>query len=241
MKPLLSAAVAALVLLPQHALASIEDWTGIYTEITVASDYRFDGFSESNRNPTVQGNLHWALPQHFYIGTFATGVDFHDPGHTNYEFDFYAGKHFASAAGDLNLQIMAVTFPDQSRALPYFGFYQFSGALTHRFGKLTLAAKESWSPDYSGRTGTSWNSVGTAHYALTPWLSADGQYGNLSIERGVDRRYWSFGATARWHFWRLQLAYAGTSVARRNCYYTDWCEPGFVAKLSFGVPISFGL
>ncbi len=49
---------------------------GLFPGITLTSDYRYEGVSESSGHPAVQGYVHWYRPDGFYAGVFATQVDF---------------------------------------------------------------------------------------------------------------------------------------------------------------------
>src|SRR5690348_9037125 len=84
--------------------ARAKDWGHLYGYVDWTSDYRFYGLSESNRQPTEQGGLHWAAPDNFYAGIFVSGVNFRDYRGTSYEVDFYAGKHIYFDANDLNIE-----------------------------------------------------------------------------------------------------------------------------------------
>src|SRR5689334_13090319 len=61
----------------------------IYTTFYAASDYRFDGASNSSGEPVLQASLHWWRPDHVFAGVFLTTVDYsgyYDPD-TSYEVD----------------------------------------------------------------------------------------------------------------------------------------------------------
>lgn len=57
--------------------------------IGVVSNYFFRGFSETDGGAAVQGGLDWEAPSGFYLGTWASNVDFGDE--TSYELDLYLG------------------------------------------------------------------------------------------------------------------------------------------------------
>ena len=54
MKPL-AAAATALLAFPSVADAGANDWGGLFSAVTLASDYRYQGVSESRGRPVVQG------------------------------------------------------------------------------------------------------------------------------------------------------------------------------------------
>src|SRR5262249_21945617 len=70
--------------------------SAIFTTLTLASEYRYDGTSNSSGEPVAQASLYWWRPDHFYAGVFLTTVDFtgfYDPD-TSYEVDVYAGHNW---------------------------------------------------------------------------------------------------------------------------------------------------
>ncbi|WP_371373423.1 TorF family putative porin [Thalassotalea aquiviva] len=74
-----------LIFATQSALA---DWS---TTVTAASDYTFNGVSQTDNSPAIQASLDKALSDGVYLGTWASNVDF--GGKTNTEWDFYLGQY----------------------------------------------------------------------------------------------------------------------------------------------------
>ena len=68
---------------PQPAQAEVS------ANIGVVSSYFFRGFSESDGGAAVQGGLDYEADNGFYVGTWASNVDFGDA--TSYELDLYLG------------------------------------------------------------------------------------------------------------------------------------------------------
>lgn len=235
-----------LFLFPSAASAS--SWTGVYAYIDWTTDYRFYGMSSSNRQPIEQGGLHWILPDNFYIGVFASGVRFKDFRNTTYELDFYGGHHFYFDGNDLNLELLYSTFPNQAAhafykppgyVFPTYNFGEASAEFSHKIDALTLSAKLVFSPAYGSGTGAMGGADGAASYAIRDWLAVDGRVGRQWIERGADRTHWEAGATATWR-WRTQniafdLRYYGTDLGRAQCFGKNWCGPGAVAKVTYGI------
>jgi uncharacterized protein (TIGR02001 family) len=210
-----------------------EPCAAYYVAASIVSDYRFDGFSESDLQPTWQVNLHCYRTDGFYAGTVLTGVNFEDRPRTTLETDFYVGKHVPVAGSDLNLELLEVWFPGQHTGGPSYGFFEPEAELSHRFGKLTLKGLAAWSPNYSSDTGVSWHEQAGAEFALTDWLSLSGRYGRISIERGYARNHFDVGATAKWRALSFDVRYGGTDLKKPQCYYTDWCAPGAAATVTW--------
>jgi len=86
------AAFASSASVQQAAAASDHTFTG---NLTVASDYRFRGISQTFGQPTVQGGFDYAHSSGFYVGNWnsnVSGVQY--PAGGSLEMDFYGGYKF---------------------------------------------------------------------------------------------------------------------------------------------------
>nr|WP_314623101.1 TorF family putative porin [uncultured Noviherbaspirillum sp.] len=73
--------------------------------LTVASDYRFRGISQTFKKPTVQGGFDYAHASGFYVGNWNSNVSGNQYNNgAGLEMDFYGGYKFAPAP-DLGLDI----------------------------------------------------------------------------------------------------------------------------------------
>jgi len=57
--------------------------------VTAASDYLFNGVSQTDESPAIQGSIDWSHDSGWYAGSWASNVDFGDD--TDAEVDYYAG------------------------------------------------------------------------------------------------------------------------------------------------------
>lgn len=73
-----------LVLASNYAAA---DWSAT---LTGASDYTFNGVSQTQNDPALQGSIDKAFANGVYAGSWASNVDFGDD--TDLEWDFYVGR-----------------------------------------------------------------------------------------------------------------------------------------------------
>ena len=64
------------------------DWS---TTITAASDYTFNGVSQTDNDPALQASLDYAFDNGVYAGVWASNVDFGDD--TDFELDGYVGRY----------------------------------------------------------------------------------------------------------------------------------------------------
>jgi len=78
---------AALLAFP---LSSPAQETGLSWNLSAVSEYLYRSVSQSDENPTLQGEINWTSPIGIYAGSWASGVDF-GPGDPNVEVDYYLG------------------------------------------------------------------------------------------------------------------------------------------------------
>jgi len=222
-------------------------WGSVFGYVDWTTDYRFFGLSESNRQPAVQGGLHWLGPANFYAGVFISQVDFRDFRNTNIETDFYAGRHFLFDSNDLNVEALYGMYPDSAGhpsyappgvIAPTYNFIETSIELAHHFGALTVGGKFVFEPSFDRRKGRIESINGSAGYALTPWLSLSADAGRQWSSVMAERTYWDAGVTARYGWqWTFDLRYYGTDAGRANCYGMNWCAPALVARLTYNVQV----
>ena len=77
-----------------HAEEAIPEHT-FTGNMTVASDYRFRGLSQTFKEPTIQGGFDYAHSSGFYVGNWNSNVDTSAINNGNIEMDFYGGYKFA--------------------------------------------------------------------------------------------------------------------------------------------------
>jgi uncharacterized protein (TIGR02001 family) len=71
--------------------------------MTLASDYRFRGISQTDKLPTIQGGIDFAHSSGFYLGNWNSNVDADFYNGANIEMDFYGG--FKNAIGDFGYDV----------------------------------------------------------------------------------------------------------------------------------------
>lgn len=225
-----------------HAADAPGPWGGLFSAITLASDYRYQGVSESRGRPVVQGYVHWYRPDGFYAGVFATQVDYGYTGAPSYEIDSYAGKNFSLRDGrtELKLEGMYSSFPDNRTPGPTFDFVQAKVQAKHLSGPWTTIALVSYVPQGSYRSGEVLRVEGQADFAVSPRLTLKALAGSQGGGRGHDRTYWSLGAAATWKTLGFELRYVGTDRTRANCgFQPTACDPAIVGTLTVNLPPIF--
>lgn len=85
--------------------------------VGVVSDYVFRGVTLSNEDPVVQGGLDLILPEGFYVGAWASGVDTpwggiynQNSGVEDFEYDLYAGWQWKNSSANLRLDTGVIRY-----------------------------------------------------------------------------------------------------------------------------------
>ncbi|WP_340646713.1 TorF family putative porin [Phenylobacterium sp.] len=222
----------ALMLASVAGAAQAGSWGRIYPQVSVVSDYRYDGVSSSDGHPVLQGDLYWWRPDNAYAGLFVTQVDFNDPGKTSYEVDVYAGKYVPMGKTRVKLEAMYTAFPDNRTWGPTYDFLTLKVGATRRFDKLTLGTDASWTPMASYGAGEAVRVAGEATYRLTPELTVGGKLTRRWVHKGYDRTAWNLGATTTYRNLTFDLRYYDTDLSLKECRYQDWCSHAVVAKVT---------
>ncbi len=239
MRPLLNTAIAALVA-ASAGPAEAETKGGLFSQINITSDNRYQGNSNSDGHAAVYANVHYWRPDGWYAGLSAYQVDFNDPGKTSYELDFYAGRNldFDHHKTELNLEGMYTAFPDNGTFGPTYDFFQAKLGIRHTEGRLTLGAVTSFVPQASYGSGQAKRLEGELSYRVTPKVTLNAGVGYRWIARGEDRAYWNLGAATTWKTLGFDLRYVDTSLTRTQCgrFNPGICGPQVVATLTVFLP-----
>lgn len=129
--------------------ASAQEFSG---NVTLVSDYSFRGQSQTGRDAAIQGGFDLGFDSGFYIGTWASNVNFGpysdgaDPTYTSMELDLYAGFSGEMGEGSTwDVSIIRFEYPNEGVA-DYIEL-----ALAFSFGDLSVGAN--YSPEYLGEGG----------------------------------------------------------------------------------------
>lgn len=108
---------ALLVAMTSLQAESIE----ISGNVTLTSDYSFRGWSQTSRDPAIQGGFDIEFEEGFSIGTWASNVNF--GASTTMEWDLYAG-YSSSINEDVSWSVTVIRFeyPSEGDAFDYMEF-----------------------------------------------------------------------------------------------------------------------
>ncbi|AMX01313.1 TorF family putative porin [Microbulbifer thermotolerans] len=200
----------------------------------VVSDYKFRGISQTDGSPALQGGIDLEFDNGFYLGTWASQVDFaYGEDETDYEHDFYggyAGEISETVSYDIGYAYYAYHGSDWDE-----DYQEFFGSLS--ISDLTLGFV--YSDDYWAGTGTFYYPYAEYSFALPADVSLDFHLGvNLFDEEGFlyeADSYIDYSVTVAKEFGGLSLSASlvGTDISDSECYETDWCEPSVIAGATY--------
>lgn len=177
----------ALVAASATAPAFAQDVT-VTGNVTLVSDYQWRNVTQSNYDATIQGGIDLTTSSGFYVGTWASGVDFENgPDDTNLEVDLYGGYRFDLGGVGADVGVIYYAYPDSEGS--DINFYEVYGKLSKTFDAVTLGGSFNWDPD--NETTFLDASVG---YAVTPEFSLSAGYGKY-LEGAGEYAGWNAGAS----------------------------------------------
>ena len=166
--------------------------------ISLVSDYQFRNVTQTNHDMTIQGGIDFNAGG-FYVGTWASGVDFNDASDVNLEVDLYGGYRFDLAGFGLDLGAIYYTYADGEDA--DLDFYEVYGKVSRSFGAFTAATSVNYDPDsenlYLDLTGSLALGDLTLSANAGQWLEGMGEYTGYNVGATYTFLGTQFGA--RWY------------------------------------------
>ncbi|WP_338364591.1 TorF family putative porin [uncultured Pseudoalteromonas sp.] len=170
------------------------------TTITAASDYTFNGVTQTDSDPAIQASLDYAFDSGVYAGVWASNVDFGDD--TDFELDAYLGKYV-----QLNEQISAdygiayYTYQGNNSDGNYAEAYTKFGYASE-YGQTELNFWYSW--DYFG-TGAGHVISMIAHtFEIAPNHAIRASF---DISNSLDGEKWAWDVNQKKSYKHYRLAY----------------------------------
>tara|TARA_B110000483_G_scaffold86574_1_gene106925 strand:- start:1472 stop:2188 length:717 start_codon:yes stop_codon:yes gene_type:complete len=210
----------------------------ITSNVALTSDYKFRGISQSDESPAIQGGLDYAHDSGFYVGTWASSVDFDTNGagyDGSLELDVYAG--FGNTIGDsdfgYDVGVMYYAYPgDDGAEGDYFEVY---GGLSWKDLSLSVA----YSDDYYAETGKFYYVAGDYSFSFAETWTLDLHAGYNSFDEegflsdGADQ-YWDYsvGVGVSLPGLDLSLAYVGTDLDEEEVFGSKWGDAQAIFSIS---------
>lgn len=175
--------------------------------IGVVSDYVFRGASQTNEDPALQGGVDATFGNGFYVGTWASMVDFGDG--TDAEVDLYGGYRTEAAGYALDFGVVGYLYVNEPGPANY-NFVEFKAAASRAIGTATVGAAVYYSPDFFGADDAATYLEANAAYAVADKWTISGAVGHQWLDVNADYTTWNLG-----------VAYALTSNLAMDVRYHD--------------------
>ena len=203
------------------------------------NQYSFRGMDQSGEEAAVQGGFDWAHDSGFYIGTWASNVDFND-NDSVVEFDFYGGYAKEIQNGiNLDLSMIGYTYPG-AYASSNYDYYEYSFGLGKSIGPVSFSTAINYSPEFFAQSGDATYWQGDLDYEFQEikisghvgkqWVDLETTYG------APDYVDYSIGASYVWQGFDLSVAYVDTDV---DAGWNSTDQSGKEGRTIFGVSKSF--
>jgi uncharacterized protein (TIGR02001 family) len=231
--------VIATALLAATSTAALAEISG---NVSLATDYRFRGISQTDNDPAIQGGFDWAHDSGLYAGVWASNLQFAG----SIEMDYYGG--FSGEMGNglgYDVGIIYYDYPSDNQGTgPDLEFVEFYGGLSGSVGGADLSAKISYSPDYFGETDTGIYYEAGADFSLPADFGASLHVGYQTIDEGkasqggffsseedsyVD---WSVGICNAAGGVDLGLTYVDTNLDDADCFSSSICDSTVIFSVS---------
>jgi uncharacterized protein (TIGR02001 family) len=237
-KKLLTAAIGATLLAGTTATA-VQAFD-LSANVALVSDYRFRGISQTDTNAAIQGGFDAAFEPGFYLGTWASSIDFTDPadGNGSYgtmEIDYYTG--WAGPIGDTDFAIDVG-----------YAYYQYPGDTvdpTGDYGEFYI--KPSWkdlvfsvyySDDFYAETGEAWYyaadySLGFLEDFSIGFHAGYSDFEDQFLTDNADS-YTDYSVSLGYTFKGVDLsvAWVGTDLDDTECFDSNLCDDTAVFSIS---------
>jgi uncharacterized protein (TIGR02001 family) len=213
--------------------------------LTLTSDYRFRGISQSYKQPAVQGGIDWAHESGLYLGNWNSSISGNQyPNGAGLEMDFYGGYKFP-VGKDVTLDVGALYyyypaayyngFTGEKPKFDNFELY-FGGVMGPFSAKFFYAVSDFFGLDQT--TGGKGSSKGSYYIDLNysteilPKLTLGAHVGYQSVKNYSDNSYTDYkvGVTYDWTGWLLGAAFVGTNAKKAPYTYSEAQGTRFVGN-----------
>jgi len=210
------------------APAAAPDPGPITANVTLASQYRYRGISQSNSLPAIQGGFDYAHESGFYIGNWNSSISWINDGYTGQtpsvsapiEMDFYAGYKKEVTEG-LTLDVGLLEY--------YYPTKNLIGATTYTGGTSSYSARQAAGQSPSTLEAYVGATYGFAtlkySYALTNLFGIDQSKGAQYIDLSLNYDTGFEGITLNGHVgyqYVPSVSVAAGNLADASFSYTDW-------------------
>jgi len=206
----------------------------ISATLTFTTDYVWRGLSQTGENDAVQGSIDYGHESGFYLGFWASNIDFGG----NIEEDFYGGFANTWAGLDYDLMVIYYAYPQSHDEDAELDFVEFHLGLSHEFDvalKPTIGVGYDYSPDFSGEDDLGQHFSGSLDLTLPHDFGLGIVYGYQDVEgdkstpSGYDWSYWKVGISKEIKGFGFDVSFWNTN---KDDYFGNIAEERVVFSVS---------
>ncbi len=183
--------------------ATMAEVTG---NVTLASDYVFDGISQTDNGPALQGAIDWAGDSGLYVGAWASNVDFGEGSESDFEIDLYAGLTFGGEALLFDVGVVQYIYQPDGDDIDYMEVY---GGVTF---SENLTIKYWYTDDYANLGFASQRIKGTFSIPVGENWSVPLEYTFTDPEEGDSYNHYKVGLATAFGDVNAELSYQMTDI-----------------------------
>lgn len=227
-----------------EALADDAPSDTISVNVGATTDYRFRGLSQRQKEPAGSAGIDYASTTGFFMGIWASNVDFNDAAGTDVEVDLYAGWTTDLAENTTGtVKLLYYWYPDADYppGSNENDFFELQVSVGHDFGKFATSFDIAWSPDFFFESGNAVAFTGGISVPLAEsfiffdgGVSASAHLGYQIIDDNAtwgtpDYLYYDIGLSGTIGWITLDVRYVGSDLDVPDCFGgTKLCQDGFV-------------
>ena len=239
------------LVLAEDTPAEAESPHSFTANVSISTDYRFRGISQTTEDPALSGGMDYAYSGTsfgIFLGVWASNIDFGEnttfaaepvQDTADLEMDFYGGLTGTLPIGSgLGWKIggLYYAYPGSdtdgilgtSRA--HYDYVEAYGALTYNFGMFNVGAGVNYSPDYFFESGDAIYYYGDLGIPLPMDFALSGHVGHQDIDDNVqfgtpDYTDWGASISKTWKIFTFKGSYVDTDLSKSECFGgTDFCD-----------------
>ncbi|HIF51527.1 MAG TPA: hypothetical protein EYQ42_08395 [Thiotrichaceae bacterium] len=207
--------------------------------VALSTDYVYRGQSQTGNDPSISGGLDYAHSSGFYLGTWASNVNF--PDNVTSEIDVYGGYggEIGGSGISYDLGILYYIYPGTPTNVDN-NFIEGSLGLGYSFtDDFSVGATFRATPDWQGSTGEGYNYEGSFEYSLPADFAISASVGHQTVDENAtwgspDWTYYSVGLSKTlFGAFDASIAYVGSDLSKAECFGgVNICEDRAVFTIS---------
>ncbi len=202
--------------------------------VSAVSEYRYRGIGQTRLKPALQGGIDYALPNGFYIGTWASTIKWIKDagGDSKVEIDAYGGWKGEVASGlTLDVGLLQYYYPSNKLSTSA-NTLEIYGALT--YGPVTAKYSHSTTnlfgvPDSKG---SGYFDV-SANFDLGDGMTLSPHVGHQTVKHNAAASYTDYSLTLAKDFSGLVLSGAVVGTDADKSFYASPANGKFLGKTTF--------